>query len=141
MWVAKLNSSGTTIQWTKSLGGTDQDRANSVLQTASGDFVIAGYTRSSDGDVTGWHGTANSYFDYWIVKLNSAGTTVLWEKALGGTNDESAGEIIQTNTGNYVAAGYSKSIDGDATNNYGNRDVWLAKISDANGSLLWEKNY
>ena len=141
MWVVKLNSSGSAIQWAKSLGGTDQDRANAVLQTANGDYLIAGYTRSSDGDVTGWHGTNNFYFDYWIVKLNSLGNTILWEKALGGTNDESVGAIIQTSSGDYVAAGYSKSNDADASTNYGDRDVWLAKLSDSNGALLWEKNY
>ncbi len=63
-WVVKLNSSGD-ILWKKCLGGTGDDYANSIQQTSDGGFVVAGYTWSNNGDVSGYHGSG----DYWIIKL------------------------------------------------------------------------
>lgn len=63
-WVVKLNNSGV-LQWQKSLGGSGKDQARSVQQTTDGGYVIAGGSRSNNGDVTGNHGD----YDFWIVKL------------------------------------------------------------------------
>jgi hypothetical protein len=63
-WLVKLDSSGN-LQWQKCLGGTYNDQAYSVQQTADGGYMVAGSTDSNDGDVTGNHGGA----DYWVVKL------------------------------------------------------------------------
>ena len=64
-WVVKLNSSGD-ILWQKCLGGTIDDRAYSIQQTSDGGFIVAGFTVSNDGDVSGNHGAS----DAWVVKLN-----------------------------------------------------------------------
>ena len=64
-WLLKLNAGGDTI-WTKTLGGSDYDFAYSVQQTADEGFIVAGYTRSNDGDVSGNHG----WDDFWIIKLS-----------------------------------------------------------------------
>jgi hypothetical protein len=62
--VVKLNGSGT-IEWQKTLGGTDQDQGRSILQTSDNGFMIAGGSDSNDGDVSGNHGS----YDFWLVKL------------------------------------------------------------------------
>lgn len=54
-WVVKLNSTGL-IQWRKTLGGAFGDYAYSIVQTVDGGYVVAGYTFSSNGDVTINHG-------------------------------------------------------------------------------------
>ncbi|AJG41190.1 hypothetical protein TRQ7_06965 [Thermotoga sp. RQ7] len=53
------------IIWQKALGGFDVDVAYSVQQTTDGGYIVAGFTKSNDGDVTGNHGSA----DFWVVKL------------------------------------------------------------------------
>ena len=53
------------IEWQKCLGGNDDDWAESVQQTSDGGYIVAGYTESNDGDVSGNHGD----YDYWVVKL------------------------------------------------------------------------
>src|SRR5690606_33407927 len=63
-WVVKLDHTGN-IQWQKSLGGSSIDVAHSIQQTADGGYILAGYSHSNDGDVTGNHGG----YDCWIVKL------------------------------------------------------------------------
>ncbi|MGZ3751180.1 MAG: T9SS type A sorting domain-containing protein [Bacteroidia bacterium] len=124
-WVVKLSNSGI-IQWQKCLGGTGDDKAYSIRQTADSGYVVTGYTKSIDGDVSGNH--AVGFEDYWVVKLSGSGT-IQWQKCLGGTNDDWARSIKQTADGGYVIAGWSKSNDGDVTGNHGNNDFWVVKLS------------
>ena len=121
-WVVKLDTEGI-IQWQKSLGGSDHDRARDAQQTADGGYIVVGESRSNDGDVTGNHGGD----DYWVVKLNHAGN-IQWQKSLGGFSGEEAMSIRQTADGGYIVAGYSSSNDGDVTGNHGNGDFWIVKL-------------
>jgi hypothetical protein len=63
-----------TIQWEKSLGGTDYEIATSMQQTIDGGYIVAGHSSSNDGDVSGNHGLA----DYWVVKLTNTGA-IEWQ--------------------------------------------------------------
>lgn len=76
-WVVKLSSTGS-IQWQSFLGGTSLDFASSIQQTTDGGYVVAGYSSSTDGDVSNNHG----YSDNWVVKLSSTGS-IQWQKLLG----------------------------------------------------------
>ena len=64
MWIVKLDSNGN-IQWQKCLGGSDYDVAESVQRTSDGGYIVAGWTSSNNGDVSGNHGVS----DFWIIKL------------------------------------------------------------------------
>jgi hypothetical protein len=134
-WVVKLDSAGS-IEWEKSLGGTLNEFANSVQQTAEGDFIIAGYSVSNDGDVTNHHGGTTTT-DYWIVKLSSSGT-LLWQKSLGGTSADNANAIQQTTDGGFIVAGSSSSNDNDVSGNHGFADYWIVKLDSA-GDIEWQK--
>ena len=133
-WVAKTNDVGT-IEWEKSFGGDAHDWASSVQQTADSGFIVAGYTISNNGQVTGHHGD----FDYWVLKLDAAGS-IQWQKALGGSGIDHARSVIQTTDGGYIVAGSSWSIQGDVTGNHGSDDYWIVKLSDS-GTLEWQKTY
>lgn len=137
-WIVNLDSNGNII-WQKSLGGSGIDEAFSILQTTDGGFIVAGYTYSNDGDVTGNHltvyGTPSE--DYWIVKLDSNGN-VVWQKCLGGNTTELAYSIEQTTDGGYVVAGGGGSYDGDVTGCHGGGDYWIVKL-DSEGILIWQK--
>ncbi|MCS6917216.1 MAG: hypothetical protein NZM08_06005, partial [Chitinophagales bacterium] len=131
-WVVKLDGSGT-LQWQKCLGGTGIEMAYTIVQTADGGYVVAGYANSNNGDVSGNHGD----FDYWVVKLDGLGT-LQWQKCLGGSDDDWASSIRQTADGGYVVAGYSQSNNGDVSGNQGNYDYWVVKL-DGSGTLQWQK--
>jgi hypothetical protein len=131
-WIVKLNSTGT-IEWQKCLGGTNQDWARSIQQTSDGGYIVAGFTGSNDGDVTGNHGGE----DYWIVKLTSTGT-IQWQKCLGGSNDEDTYSIQQTIDGGYIVAGITRSNDGDVNGNHGVADCWIVKLN-STGTIQWQK--
>ncbi|MCX6183863.1 MAG: T9SS type A sorting domain-containing protein [Flavobacterium sp.] len=131
-WVVKLNSQGDLL-WQKTLGGSNQDDARSIQQTADGGYIVAGWTLSINGDVTGNHGER----DYWVVKIDSQGT-IQWQKTLGGTADDFPSSIQQTNDGGYIVAGYTSSNEGDVSGNNGLTDYWVVKLN-IQGELVWQK--
>ena len=64
-WVAELDEDGELL-WQKSLGGSSNDWAYSILPTTDG-YIIAGETTSADGDVSEFFGL----YDFWVVKLTT----------------------------------------------------------------------
>jgi hypothetical protein len=84
-----------TMQWQKSLGGTGDERANSMAKTADGGFIVAGETNSTNGDVIGNNGGKKG----WVIKFNNFGT-IEWQKLVN--NEIHA--IIQTSDGGYALA-------------------------------------
>ncbi|HET7152952.1 MAG TPA: T9SS type A sorting domain-containing protein [Candidatus Kapabacteria bacterium] len=135
-WIIKIDTNGQLL-WQRSLGGSDNDVANAIAATRDGGFIVAGSSNSSDGDVTGHHGT-NDYADYWVVKLDASGNTQ-WQRSLGGTSDDEANSVIQTEDGGYVIAGTSSSTDGDITGNHGGDDCWIVKL-DSSGNIIWQRS-
>jgi hypothetical protein len=131
-WIVKLDAGGG-MQWQKSLGGSGNDYAQSIQQTGDGGYIVAGYSDSNDGDISGNHGVV----DYWIVKLDEDGD-IGWQKSLGGSYGDYANSIQQTGDGGYIVAGYSESNDGDVSRNHGDGDCWIVKL-DAGGGTQWQK--
>ncbi len=122
IWVVLLNSDGT-IQWQKTLGGTDSDISSSVVQTSDNGFLISGYVRSSNGDVTNYHGND----DGWLAKLSSTGV-LEWQRTMGGSMFDYAYSAIQATDGSYVLVGSSQSSDGDIAFNHGSDDLLIVKF-------------
>ena len=123
------------IEWQRSLGGTQYDRFYAIEQTDDGGYIMAGETTSADGDVSGGHGS----WDFWVVKIDAFGT-LDWQRCLGGSNLETAGDILQTNDGGYVVLGAAMSNDGDVTGISGSTDLWMVKLN-ASGELQWQQCY
>ena len=124
------------IAWIKTFGGSEEDIAIAVIEANDGDYVILGTTASTDGDITDKTLAEN---DFWLLKINDEGN-IIWSKTYGGTDDDVAQSVIQTTDGGYVIAGYSKSSDGDASNNEGFHDNWILKL-DAEGNIQWENSF
>lgn len=131
--IAKFGSDGTE-QWVKNVGGTFDDVFNSVVQTADGGFITAGYTDSTDGDLPG---PINGQHDALIVKFGSDGN-MQWAKKIGGSGDDIFQSLTLAADGSFTAAGYSSSNDGDFTGclNHGNSDAVIVKF-DSSGNMLW----
>ncbi|WP_231367674.1 T9SS type B sorting domain-containing protein [Gillisia sp. JM1] len=65
-WLVKLNSEGT-IEWDKTIGGTETDQLNSVLAASDGSYIFGGWsTSNASGDKSE---NTNGGWDQWIVKL------------------------------------------------------------------------
>jgi len=129
------NAQAPEIEWQKTYGGTDHESGNDVKSTSDGGYIIAGYTKSADGDITENKGGD----DYWIIKTDNSGT-VQWQKTFGGSGNDRASSIVQTIDGGYIVAGYSNSNNGDVTGNHGANDYWIVKLNSL-GSLEWQKSF
>lgn len=133
-WVIKLDTNGN-LEWSKCFGGTEVDSFNKVVELQDGNFVIAGISYSTNGDVTNPKGDR----DMWIVKINTLGD-LIWQKSYGGSAFDSAHNIIELDNGNLIIAGGSASSDGDTAINSNNTDFWVFK-TDAIGTIIWERKF
>jgi hypothetical protein len=143
-WAVKIDTNGNLL-WQKSLGGSDWDLAYSVQQTLDGGYILAGESRSSDGDVDQSHKMesgpspfyrAHGNRDYWIVKLDSAGT-IGWQWLFGGSDWDAGRSVHETLDEGYIVAGFSNSTDVDVTGNNGNWDFWLVRLN-YSGDIMWQ---
>jgi PKD repeat protein len=123
------------FKWQKCYGGTVQDIPGGVIKTHDGSIVLLGNVDSQNGDITGNHGST----DIWLTKTDSVGN-IIWRKTFGGTSIDVGISVIELANGKFLIAGYSSSADGDFPNNKGAFDVLLI-CADANGNMLWYKNY
>jgi uncharacterized delta-60 repeat protein len=96
-WVLKLTSPGD-VEWERTYGRSQDDWANSVLQTGDGGYIVAGFTESFGAGLA----------DFWVIKLTSSGS-IEWETAYGGGGDDAAFSIQLASDGGYVAAGVTGS--------------------------------
>jgi len=124
-----------SIEWQKSLGGSKNDRAYSIVQTNDNGYLVVGFSLSNDGDVHDHHGDT-TWADYWVVKLDSSGDTV-WTKSLGGTYADYGIWGEQTNDSGYIVAGYSHTYRHGSTFY---PDYWLVKL-DSTGDTVWTKKF
>ncbi|MDR2523483.1 MAG: Ig domain-containing protein [Synergistaceae bacterium] len=68
------------VEQQKCLGGSGDDRADSIQQTSDGGYIVAGYTSSTNRDVVGNHGS----YDAWVVKFGlTIATTTLPNGTVG----------------------------------------------------------
>lgn len=137
--LSSLYAQAPAIQWAKTFGGIGFDKANSIVQTTDGGYIVAGSANYNGGDVNGLHGVN----DFWVVKISATGS-MQWQKCYGGSLDDFAYCIQQTTDGGYIVAGSSVSTDGDVTGVHpspGNPlwgDYWVIKL-DSLGTLQWQK--
>ena len=128
IWVVKLSANGD-LQWQKALGGSNEDYGSAVIQSANGNYIVAGSILSNNGDVQG----NNGGFDIWVVTLNQAGQ-IKSQKTFGGTQSEFVHSIEQSNDGGLIVAGSTESNDGDVSGNHGEADFWVVKLSSLSSS-------
>lgn len=133
-WGIKLKADGTT-SWRRYFGGSNNDRSYDALETADGGFLMTGTSESEDFDKTDFKGS----YDYWAVRLTATGD-LLWTKSFGGDEIDNSYAAVNTNDGNYLMVGDSRSTDQDVTSPRGNADAWLVKFDD-NGTKIWQRSF
>jgi uncharacterized delta-60 repeat protein len=120
--VLKLSSTGD-IEWRRSYGGSNNDKAYSIRQTGDGGYIVVGQTES--------FGAGSG--DIWVLKLASDGV-IEWQKTYGGSLWDDAHSIQQASDGGYVVAGETQSFGA------GSGDIWILKLA-SDGVIEWQKTY
>jgi hypothetical protein len=121
-WLIKTDAYGN-IEWNQTYSN-GVDRANSVIETSDGGYVLA-------GSVGFWTPQA-----CWLVKTDENGF-MDWDKTYGdlrGLEEEVARSIVEVSDRGYVLAGYTESLGA------GGKDFWLIK-TDAKGTMEWNQTY
>jgi hypothetical protein len=120
-WVVKADSQGT-ILWQKNYGGSGIDIANKSIAANITDYIICGYSSSSDVDVNGNYGGT----DFWLLQINTLGQPV--QQNHFGTSLDEGGAIYFVDSAKFLLYGSSEGSDYDIAANYGIRDYWLANF-------------
>ena len=137
-WIVKLDTKGT-IEWQKTYGGSYFDILRSLEQTTDGGYIVGGYSNSpaSGNKATDTNGIG----DFWILKLDAKGQQV-WQKTIGGDQDDQLYVVHQTFDGNYIVGGNSNSgVSNEKNKSTANgTDFWVLKL-DQDGGILWQETY
>ena len=123
LWVIKVSNSGELL-WNTSIGGSNFDVARSISTTFNNEFIIAGSSRSSNGDVSKNQGQN----DAWVLRLDNSGQ-LLWETTIGGSEIDFSYDAVQINNGTIVAVGETNSSNGDIIDNKGFTDLLIVQIN------------
>lgn len=128
LWLFRINGKGELLE-SHNFGGSWDEGGNRVRLTPDGkNILLAGTTRSSDGDV----GRKNKgLYDGWLVRLDSTGN-LIWEYSIGGYQSEMFYDMILMSSGDYLGVGYTASTDGDLLycGGHGGNDGWIVAIRD-----------
>ncbi|HRI34998.1 MAG TPA: hypothetical protein PLD02_14715, partial [Saprospiraceae bacterium] len=139
VWVVKLDKNHT-IEWQKTIGGSNGDGLNSIQETDDKGFILGANSVSNiSGDKT-----ENCYgrSDYWIIKLDSSGN-IQWQKTIGGNHEDILNDVKQTTDGGYILGGKSYSLDTSGNKTvFGIEgwDYWIVKM-DKLGNIQWQKSF
>lgn len=137
----KYNTNDALV-FSKTFGGLEDDRANSIIQTNDNGFAILGYSSSKNETIAN-----NGSRDFWIIKTDKNGN-LTWQKNFGFAGNDSGISIIQTNDNGFLLTGI---IDVTASEGQGNSkktvfkkhaggDFWAIKLAN-NGDFEWSKFY
>ncbi len=143
VWLIKIDTLGNQI-WDKRYGGLDSDGGIEIQAAPDGGFWILASTQST----AGYSISESSYgsMDYWIFKIDTAGT-ILWDKRFGGPGiDQASNFIIMPDSSIYIC-GYADSGTSSVKTdpgrgdfdywvvhfNYYNNTTGLGAINSANG--------
>lgn len=122
VWIISIDDNGALL-WEKSYGGSGFDTSNSIRRIANGNFLIAGHTRSIDGEITENKGEN----DFWAFTISPTGK-MLWQKTFGGSNFDFGYDATELKDKGFVIVGQTQSNDLDATLNKGLSDLLIIKV-------------
>lgn len=106
--ISCYDKSGNLL-WQTLAGGTKQDYFYGLTEGAYGGLVAVGASKSDDGD---FKVKNPDNYDAVIAKFDNQGKIVKTD-SFGGSDKEEFNSVASTFDGGYIAAGYSRSTDGD----------------------------
>src|SRR5581483_2345503 len=117
IFVAKFNSSGSSLLWGTYYGGGNSDLGDAIAIDASNNVYITGLTQSTSGIATiGTYQTSNAGGqDAFVAKFNPTGSSLIWGTYYGGPSNDYAGNIALDAAGNVYITGVASSTTGIAT--------------------------
>lgn len=135
-YVIKFSKTGQLLWDSAYGGGNGYDMANSVIETANGEYVIAGTTTSYN---------TNNDKDFYLARTDKNGT-LIWQSNFGNPGEEEVFDVYEDNLGNLINVGFTKAAGAggkDAELFYIGASGWWMGISPTYGTSLdeWFKGF
>ncbi len=126
--------------WVMDIGGATADMGQGVARDAGGNILVVGYF-TGNVDFGGGVLSSAGGQDIFVAKYSPSGAH-LWSKRFGGSGDDAAQSVAVDLNGDVVVAGYFSGTATIGASNYtskAGRDIFLVKLSGANGAAQWSK--
>ena len=158
-FVVKINAAGTALVYATFIGGTSFDVGRGIAVDASGSAYVTGWGGSDqstfpDGDgfggVPGFDQTHNGGNDSFVVKLNPAGTGLVYATFIGGAGFDRTQDVTIDTSGAAYVTGRTDSDettfpDGDGfdgipgfdTSQNGITDAFVVKLNPSGTGLSY----
>ncbi|MGE3913031.1 MAG: SBBP repeat-containing protein [Chloroflexota bacterium] len=160
-FVAKVNPAGTALVYASYIGGSGDDTSNGIAVDAQGNAYVTGLASApistlpdggGPGGLTTFDGSFNGGGgDAFVVKVNPAGTALVYGAYIGGSGFDQAYGIAVDAAGNAYVTGRAESSEAtfpngsgmasftsfDPTHNGGTGDAFVAKVNAAGTALAY----
>lgn len=108
--VAKLNPTGTQLIYSTYLGGNSDDSGTGLALDSVGNAVVSGNTGSLNFPLAGIpFQSIHSNHDYYVTKINSSGSALVFSTLFGGNGDDSPSVIALDQFDDIYLAGETHS--------------------------------
>lgn len=144
-YAVKVAADGSALTYATFLGGSADESSHGLTVDSAGSAYLTGYTSSPNFPTTpGAWDTSMALADAFVLKLNPAGSGLVYSTFLGGSQAEGGRAIALDSLGSAYLTGRTDSPDFPTTpdafdttyNAYGN-DVFVAKLAPDGGGLLY----
>ena len=147
-FVAKISPDGMSLLYLGYIGGNGTDLGRGIAVDAAGNAYVTGYGNSTQFSFPLVVGPGSEYgggtYDAWVVKINPAGTALLYAGFIGGNGDDlGLGIDVDSNGAAYVTGNTTSHhtsfpvlVGPDLTTN-GSQDGFVAKVSPSGATLIY----
>ncbi len=147
-YVTKLNATGSALVYSTYLNGANTQFGVRVAVDASNNAYVLGDTNSPDFVTTpgSFQPTSGGGMDVFLLKLNPAGSALIYSTFLGGSASEGAGGLAIDSAGNaYVSGGTASTtfpttagaLQTVSTANAQSSDGFVTKVNAAGSGLIY----
>lgn len=124
----EFQNNATSVSDLKFITGGIEDKIATVKATRDGGFIFCGYTKNTGASIDGF-----------LLKTDASGNKE-WYRTYGGVLRDNFFDVLETMDGGFLAVGQTNSI-GKGTWDTTSFLYDYVVMTDANGTMQWEKSY
>ncbi len=142
-FVARINASGTTLDYSTYLGGSGEDIGLSIAIDAAGNAYITGYTSSNDFPTSNAiQNSSRGGLEVFVTKIFTDASAIAFNTYIGGNGSDTGSGIVVDQGGNCYVIGTTASTDFPVRNalqgsSRGGFDIFLLKLNATGSNLIF----
>jgi uncharacterized protein with PIN domain len=143
IFVAKLSGANGAHLWSQRFGDTNYDLGYGLAADGSGNVLVTGFFQGTV-NFGGGALTSAGLSDIFVAKFSGVDGAHLWSKRFGGTESDTGVGLAADGSGNVLVTGeFMGTVDfgGGVLTSAGFYDIFVAKLSGANGTHLWSQRF